>query len=197
MLKKLLVALAIVGLFASFTVGTANAADILSVGTFKVDCGGMYVEGTADSAYAGIDIFVYDENFLFVEYVNRVFPVTNGEFVAAFQFPTYPDGTIFEAYAYPSDANGSYLGGAFFLFYDLCPYGDGPGVPDGYVLRRVSCTAPLYQEDGIPVDGGLTLNEGQTWFFSPELYQDGYYDVFVSNYDISLFPAACVGEQVQ
>lgn len=75
---------------------------------------------------------------------------------------------------------------------------DGPGVPDGFVLRTIVCTIPVYtQPGGVPV-GSDKLLAGQTWYVDPVSVKgpDGknWTEVFVSGDEDVFIPTVCVGK---
>ncbi|MFN8378247.1 MAG: hypothetical protein U0452_06200 [Anaerolineae bacterium] len=71
----------------------------------------------------------------------------------------------------------------------------GPSIPDGFVLRQVTCDTLLYATpDGIPVLGGAAVTSGQTWFVAPEASEEhpDWIEGFFGGFTNAWLPAACV-----
>jgi hypothetical protein len=71
-----------------------------------------------------------------------------------------------------------------------------PSVPDGFVLKTITCTTAVFNMPGGQPVGENRITAGQTWYISPEPQSDSsgksWTEVFVSGYENAWVWSNCV-----
>ncbi len=82
----------------------------------------------------------------------------------------------------------------------------GVPIPEGFVLRTITCDTPVYDAaGGMPLGTGEAVTNGQTWFVSPtptavggtnwtEIFNNGLKDGFIPTSCVGGVPAGYTGE---
>jgi hypothetical protein len=72
----------------------------------------------------------------------------------------------------------------------------GPGIPNGFVLKSITCTTAVFDSAGGNPVSGATVTQGQTWYVNPTPVKDGkgksWTEIFVSGVPNGFIWSSCV-----
>ena len=74
------------------------------------------------------------------------------------------------------------------------PIPPGPGIPNGFVLRTITCDVAVYDSPAGNAVGGARIRAGQTWYVSPTTSAGSadWTEIFVGGFTNGYIPTACV-----